>query len=144
VSTTPFNVGVDSQAPPGSGGPAPTIVGARVVTAGKGGHQHLVGFEVDFSSVLDSAHATEKTNYTVTQTVRRGRRLVAQAVKFKVRYNPGSDAVSLLVSGRPAFAKGGRIALNAAPPSGITDSFGDYLAGNTVFVILPGARSVRG
>ena len=69
---------------------------------------------------------------------RRGRKLVAQPVTFTARYDPNSAAVSLLLSGRAAFAQGGRIVLNAAPPSGIADASGVPLAGKTIFDILPG------
>jgi hypothetical protein len=141
VLTTPFSVGVGS---PGSGGPPPTVVGERVLTAVKGHHQHLVGFEVDFSSALAPSHASPKANYTVTQFVRRGRKLVAQSVRFTAHYDPASAAVRLLVAGKPAFAQGGRIVINASPPSGIMNASGDYLAGNTVFIILPGGRGVHG
>src|SRR5262249_51463268 len=109
VLTAPFDVTVGSPAPPGSGDSRPTILRERVLLAGKGKDKHLVGFELDFSAALDPSRATDQANYVVTQSVRRGRRSIARLVKFTVRYDPASNAVTLLVSGKPAFTRGGQI-----------------------------------
>jgi hypothetical protein len=59
-------------------------------------------------------------------------------------------SVSLLLSGKQAFAKGGRITVIAAPPNGISGASGILLDGdnighagdNGVFAILPKARGI--
>jgi hypothetical protein len=144
VLTAPFSVTRGASAPPPGSTGSPTIIGERVLIAGKGRHKHLIGFELDFRSALDPSRASDAANYTITQAVRRGRKRLAQPVRFTARYDPTANAVSLLVAGRPSFAKGGQIVINAAPPSGITDTSGDYLAGSTIFIILPKARGMRG
>jgi hypothetical protein len=139
VMTTPFNVTGGAPAA-GAGG----IIRERVLTGGRGKKKHLVGFELDFGSALDPSRASIAANYAVTQTIGHGRKRVTQPVPFTAQYDPRSHAVSLLLSSPASFAHGGRIVVNAAPPSGITDASGVPLTGTTVFVILPNARSVRG
>ena len=66
-------------------------------------------------------------------------------------YNASTNAVTLTIAGKPAFLTGGRIVVNAASPSGITDTLGAYLDGtdqgvfgtNGTLIISPrGARSL--
>jgi hypothetical protein len=123
---------------------SPTIIGERILTAGKGKHKHVVGFELIFSEPLDPSRASNKLNYPMTQTIKRGRKLVNQAVNFSVQYTGGSNLVDLLIAGGAAFTKGGRIVVIAAPPDGIADPSGNPLAGNKTLVILPKARGVVG
>jgi hypothetical protein len=137
--TTPFSVTSGAPAA-GAGG----IIRERVLTNGRGKKKHLDGFELDFGSALDPSRASNAANYALTQTIGRGRKLVAQPLKFTAVYDRNSHAVSLLLTSPAAFAHGGRIIVNTAPPSGITDASGVPLTGNTVFVILSKARSVRG
>jgi hypothetical protein len=137
--TTPFNV---TSGAPAAG--AAEIIRERVLTSGRGKKKHLTGFQLDFSSALDSSRASIAANYAVMQTVGRGRQRVTQPVRFTVQYESGSHAVNLLLASRDPFTRGGWIAVNVAPPSGITDASGVPLTGKTVFFILPKARSVRG
>ena len=75
---------------------------------------------------------------------------VLHAVPVRVDYNPADDSVSLLLSGKQAFAQGGRITVIAAPPSGVSSAAGVLLDGNDegvagdngVFTILPKARGI--
>jgi hypothetical protein len=135
--TTPFSVvkGSSTSSP---------IVAERVLIAGKGPRKHVIGFQLEFGAALDPSRAGDPANYAVTRTVRRGRRLVAQAVKVTPRYDPGSNAVTLLVSGQAAFPRGGRIFVKASPPSGITNTLGGSFGGDFAFIIKPGARVVHG
>jgi hypothetical protein len=76
--------------------------------------------------------------------------LTTQPVSVQAVYNAQTDTVSLLLTGRPQFTYGGQIVVNASPPSGITDSSGNYLDGNDegiqgddgMFIILPKARRI--
>jgi hypothetical protein len=138
--TTPFSVTRGSS---GTGNTAPEIVGERILTAGTGKRKHFIGFVLDFSAVLDPSRASNAANYAVTQSIKRGRKTMAQSVAVTVQYNAASSAVSLLVSGRPAFAQGGRITVNASPPFGLSTAAGVYLAGKTAFLVRAGARGVH-
>ena len=123
---------------------APAIVGEGILTAGKGRRKHVGGFELVFSEPLDPTRAANSVNYQMTQTIKHGRKMVNQRVKFSVRYTHGSDVVDLVIAGTPAFTKGGRIVVIATPPGGIADTSGSPLAGNTTLVILPKARGLVG
>ena len=123
---------------------SPTIVGAQVLTAGKGKHKHVSGFELIFSEALAPLPAANGGNYSMTQTIKLGRKTVNQAVKFSARYAGGSNRVDLLFAGKPTFARGGRISVLAAPPGGVTDIFGNPLAVSTTLYVLPGARGLSG
>jgi hypothetical protein len=144
VSTIPFNVTRGSSGPPAGSAGSLSIIGERILTAGKGKQRHVAGFELIFSSQLNASRASRKANYTITERVKLGRKLLAQPVRFVVRYDPASSSVSLLDSGHHAFTTGGRITINATPPRGITDRFGTYLDGNRLFTILPKALGVIG
>jgi hypothetical protein len=129
--------------------PAPTIVRELVLTAGNGKQKHVVGFQFIFSAALDPTRAQNAANYTITQSViqlvKRRPTTVAQPVAFRVVYNASLHAVSLMVAGKPQFAKGGRIVVKASPPKGLTGTSGAYVDGNGhgvpggdgVFKILP-------
>jgi hypothetical protein len=133
---------------PGNGSPNlpifPTIVGEQILTAGKGRHKHLTGFELMFSEPLAISRATDVANYSITQKIKHGRKTVNQPVKFSVGYTAGSSVVDVLVAGKPAFLNGGQLVVNAHPPGGVSDTAGDLLAGNTSLIILPKARDVVG
>ncbi len=51
--------------------------------------------------------------------------------------------MNLMPAGKPAFTKGGRIVVLAAPP-GVGDTAGNPQAGDTTLVILPEARGLVG
>jgi hypothetical protein len=108
---------------------APTIVAEKVLYTGKGRHKRVVGFELDFSKVLDPARAMQVANYTMTQTLRHGRTPVTRAVGFKLTYNAAADAVAVTLTGKSTFTGGGKLVVNAQSPDGITDPLGDYLDG---------------
>jgi hypothetical protein len=110
------------------------------MTTGKGKHQRLLGFRLTFNKPLDSFRARIAANYTVTQTVRLGKQVVTQRVKLRAQYDPGSNAVTLVLSGKPSFGIRGEIDVNAAPPTGITDTSGGYLVGGPLS--LPGIDPV--
>ena len=123
----------------------------QVLTTGKGKHKHLAGFQLFFTAALDPATAGNAANYTVTQTVKHGRKTKAKPVRAHALYNLSSNSVSLSLAGKPPFALGGQIVVNAAP-GGILDTSGIALdgngdgipGGNAVFMVLPKARNVVG
>ncbi|MFI5457240.1 MAG: hypothetical protein ACHRXM_17480 [Isosphaerales bacterium] len=145
----PFSIRSVANSPPNTT-PPPTITGETLLFAGKGKHKHLVGFQLAFSAPLDPASAGNSNNYTVTQTMRHGREKIAQAIRLRVNYNASAKTVSLMISGKPRFASGGQLVVNASAPNGITGTAGVYLDGNNqgrpgdngTFSILPGARGI--
>jgi virginiamycin B lyase len=103
----------------------------------------LVGFELTFNEAIDASRAANTRNYSVLVNSRHGRRTTTKPAGFSVSYNPNTFTVSLLLSGKQKFPKGGQLTVNSASPSGIADPSGDVLVGNTVFTIGPGARAVK-
>ncbi len=130
----------------------PQIVSEQFLTTGKGKHKTIVGFKLSFSAPLDAATAQNATNYTLTQTMKRGREKVAQTIRVRAAYDPSTDTVSLLFSGKPRFTRGGQLVVSAASPVGIKSAAGVYLDGNdsgtpgtdATLTILPNMRSITG
>jgi hypothetical protein len=120
------------------------IIGERVLTSGRGRHGRIIGFQLIFSAALNPVGAEGPASYGVTQTLKLGRRTIIQPVGLRAVYDPSAYTVSLNLLGNVQFANGGQIVVHAAPPSGITDSFGNALTGRTAFTILPKAQGVVG
>jgi hypothetical protein len=126
------------------------IIGALVLDTGKSKHKRRGGFELMFNEGVRSDRAGDPANYTVTQIVKKGRKLVSQPVSVRIEYIPGAEAVSLIPKGEPRFTRGGQIVVSGMAPGGITSVWGGYLDGpgnglpgsNAVLVILPGGRKV--
>jgi hypothetical protein len=123
----------------------PTISAEKVLFAGKGKHRHVVGFELEFSKALALTRAQDAANYAVTQTIRNHGKVVRQQVPIKVNYNSSAEDATLTLTGKARFAHGGQVVVNAQPPSGITDTEGEYLDGsgqgmpgvNAIFTVSP-------
>ncbi len=134
--------------------PSPTVVSEEPLMQPKphkkgkqAGKPVLVGFELVYSTAMNSASAGLATNYHVTayttRRVKRRRILVTEPVTVQARYDASTNAVILTIMGKQAFAKGGQITVNATPPDGVSSATGDFLATNdTVFNILAKAKSV--
>jgi len=130
----------------------PEIISEQVLTKGKGKHKSIVGFKLVFNSPLDAATAQNTTNYTLTQSMKRGREKVARAIRVRVGYDPSTDTVNLLFSGKPRFTQGGQLVVNAAGPDGIQSATGVSLDGNgtgtpgtdAILEIKPNMRSITG
>jgi len=128
----------------------PTIVAEKALFAGKGRRRHFIGFELDFSDAMDSARAMSTANYSLTQTRRRGRQLVAQPVGFGAAYDAAAHAVTLTLTGKATFARGGRLVVVARPPGGLTDAAGGPLDGenqgtpgdDATFVVGPKGNTI--
>ncbi len=176
VGPTPIPAPAPTPAPPG-GGPAPSItsgtgdpaptpsasagatnaavgptvvVGEEVVTAGKGKHQHLVGFQLDFNKPLDAASAQDPANYTVVQQKKQGHKLVSHPVAFRAVYDATDHSVQLVLKGRPKFARGGRIvvdptsaaAIGAAADAQVASAAPTGTKSAIAIAILPRARGL--
>src|SRR5262249_53086583 len=100
------------------------------------------------------SRAQDVANFTVTQLlirkVKRHRTTVGQPIPVRVTYDDSAHSVSLFLTGRPRFARGGQIVVNDSPPTGLTGVAGDYLDGsgtgvpgsNGTFTILPKGRGL--
>jgi hypothetical protein len=62
--------------------------------------------------------ANFQLNWTSTRRVKKRTVNVLHPVPFSVQYSPSSNSVSLLLSGKQAFAKGGQITVFAGPGGG--------------------------
>ena len=96
------------------------------------GKTTVTGFEIDFSTAMNSGTAGSPNNYQVakfvTKRIKRKSVRVLQAIFVPVSYNPLNNSVTLAVAGS-LFTKGGQIAVNASPPEGITSASGVFLDG---------------
>ena len=99
----------------------PTIVSEQVLTTGKGKHKKSVVSSC-FSATHLTRHVRDAANYTVTGTVKRGRKTTANPVRLTAVYNASANSVSLILVGRPPFTSGGQIVVNAATSSRISIS----------------------
>jgi hypothetical protein len=114
----------------------PAVVGEQILTAGKGRHQHVVGFQLDFNQALDASAAQDPANYNVDRRVNHGHPLVSRQVAFRAVYTPGTRSVQLLLTHRPRFAHGGRIVVDPNSTTSLAR------VATTSLVISPGARSM--
>jgi streptogramin lyase len=137
-------VGVLSPTP--STTPAPTVLGEKLVMAGKGSNQHVAGIVLTFSSPLDPATAQNAANYSVLQMSKNGRTKAAKALRVRAVYNPASKTVRLTFAAKPRFTAGGQLLVVGSSPKGIAGSSGTHLEGNmgtnAVYTILPNARGI--
>ncbi len=129
---------------------APVVLGEQLVTAGKGKNKYVSGIVITFSSALDPATAQNASNFTVIQTTKGRRASAAKAIRLHARYKPASNTVKLTLLGRPRFAAGGQLVLNAANPGGLASPAGVALEGNSgvspgsngLYEILPNGRGM--
>lgn len=91
--------------------------------------------------MIHSTHPAQNAgNYTVTQTVKHGRKTSVKPVGIQAVYNSSTRSVSLILVGKVPFTNGGQIIVNASAPNGITDTSGTRLDGNNEGV--PGDNAV--
>ncbi len=136
--------------------PSPTPTATRAVIVGeqplfqrklnkKGkptGKAGLTGFTLDFGVALD-ASATNAADYQVDAATTRkvkGKKLTIlhPITNFAVSYLPASNSVQLTLGSRQAFPTGGQITILG----GLTTASGGELAGQAVFTIAKGGKSV--
>jgi virginiamycin B lyase len=118
--------------------PPLAIVGEHPVFAGRGKHRHVVGFQLVFNNAVDASIAQNSTNYTLTQNVKHGRQKAVQAIRLRAVYDASTDAVDLLLVGRPKFTTGGQLAVKMPPAIG---GLGSGLA--IYFNVLAGGRGIQ-
>jgi hypothetical protein len=135
--------------------PAPTIINEKPVysqnTNKKGklvGKRVFQGFELDYSTAMNSFSAGNHANYTVTYTtmqkVKKKRTPVQLSASFNATYNPSNNSVKLTITGKQNFVMGGQITVKALPPTGVKSVAGAFLDPNsTHFTILPNHQRVR-
>ena len=116
----------------------PTLVGDHAITAGRGKHKHVIGFQLDFSAPLDAQVAEDPAHYAVVRQVKHGNKRVSHRVAIKAVYDPATHSVQLLFKGRPKLTMGGRIVVSPQSSGGIA------VSAATTIVILPGARGLVG
>lgn len=114
----------------------PVLYDGHSMLGGRGRHRHLVGFELDFSAAMDPTAAANPANYSVVQFRRRGRRLIARAVKFRASYDATAHWVVLTLVGRPKFAAGGKLVVAGSAAGGLVDASGTPLAGGGATFII--------
>jgi hypothetical protein len=114
----------------------------------------LTGFVLDFNTAMNRATASNAANYRVawtsTKRIKRKTVEVLHPVPITVTYDAVDRSVSLLLSGKQAFAQGGQITIISAPPGGVSSASGVLLDGNDevragdngTFTILPRARGI--
>jgi hypothetical protein len=99
---------------------------------------------------MDQARAGNPADYTLTQSLRHGRKLVTQPVAFGATYDATAHSVTLTLTGNPGFAKGGRLTVVAQPPAGLIDAAGVALDGSNqgkpgddaTFIIAPKGSAI--
>jgi hypothetical protein len=126
----------------------PEVVSEQVLVVttvtGKGKHKKTTtkfeGYALTFNEALNAVAAEQVANYSLTQSVKVGRKTVNKAVPITVSYVASTDTVDVLFAGKaPAFTKGGTLTLNA---SGITDLAGDTLVSPTSFTIAAKGKRI--
>jgi Bacterial Ig domain len=146
LNPTSFSVVVVSVSVPAI---HPTVTTAQLledtVVTGRGRHlkkrTKFAGFELTFNEALNPDRALNGLNYQALQTTMHGRKISSKPVLLLASYNASNYTLSLSILGKAPFTKGGELILNA---SGITDTSGDSMIGNTVFTILAHARGIIG
>jgi uncharacterized delta-60 repeat protein len=157
TATASVFINVNSGHPPA----LPVIIGEHPLFTPRFNRHHkpvgqpiLSGFEFDFSEEMNPATAGAATNYQVdwisTRRVRKQTVQVLHAVPVTVQYSSTTNSVSVLLSGKQAFAQGGQITVIAEPPNGVSSEGGVLLDGgdkgeaadNGVFRILPRGRGI--
>ena len=126
------------------------MLSEQLVTAGKGKNKYVSGVVITFSTALDPTTAQDASNYTVIQTTKGGRASAAKAIRLHARYKLASKTVKLTFVGKPRFASGGQLILNAANPGGLASLAGVRLEGNMgadpgsdgMYKILPNGRGM--
>ena len=148
-------------APPTPTQTLPTIIGEKPLFTRKLNKRHkpvgkpvLSGFELQFSTAMNPTTAGSPNNYQVAwMSVKRVKKKTVKLVhpiSVTAQYDSATDAVTLLLSQKQTFAKGGQITAIAASPNGVSSAAGILLDGNDegtagddgVFTIMPRASGI--
>ncbi len=136
--------------------PAPTIIDELIVMSRKKnkkgkpvGKPIVVGFALVYSTSMDPASAGLAANYQMDSvTKKRLKKSTSTSLKplaFSSAYDASTNTVKLTFKGKPNFAKGGQITVNATSPRGVASAAGVLLAtSDTKFTISPKAKGITG
>jgi hypothetical protein len=106
------------------------LMSVTALTAGTGLRKHITGYQLVFSGALNPNSAQNAGNYIITESVLKGRKTVNLALNLNAQYNPATHAVTLSLSGRHTFSRGGALVVNASSSTGVADSSGTLVDGN--------------
>ena len=114
----------------------------------------LTGFKLEFNQAMNAATAGNATNYVVdwvsTVRVKKTTKKIYHPLPIRVLYSDSDHSVTLTLSKKQAFAKGGQITVTASAPNGVESAAGAFLDGNNqgvagdngVFTITTGGKRV--
>jgi hypothetical protein len=114
------------------------------------GPKTLAGYTITFDSAMDQTALGNGANYEVdnevikTEKVKVGKKTVTKKVPtfpsigFRVS-QVTSDSVTLTLSGKPTFPKGGQLTVKAA---GLDNIYGAFMTANQVFTISKGGKQI--
>ncbi len=114
------------------------------------GPKTLAGYTITFDSAMDQTALGNGANYEVdnevikTEKVKVGKKTVTKKVPtfpsigFRVS-QVTSDSVTLTLSGKPTFPKGGQLTVKAA---GLDNIYGVFMTANQVFTISKGGKQI--
>jgi hypothetical protein len=77
--------------------PTPTFLSFAKVTAGKGAHKKIIGFNLVFSGALDPNSAMNTANYQVTQPGATKKAHPKPVLVGMAMYTPSTDTVMLML-----------------------------------------------
>ncbi len=144
VTTAPVNITA----------PIPTIILAQIVKTQKHnkkgkavGKPMFAGFEFEYSTAMGPSAATPSeyvVDMTVIKRIKRKNVPVLKPVAFTTTYNQSTNIITLNVSSKQTFPKGGQITIIGTPPGGVASSLSVLLNGGTssTFTIEPKLKGI--
>jgi hypothetical protein len=124
--------------------PTPVVLGATIVMTPKTKKKKgaFSGFKIQFSIPMNQTSVMAAANYQLLATIKGTK---AKSVGFTASYDSSTNSVTLKVSGKNPFAKGGTLTIVSSPPSGVSSQAGVFLGSGTVaFRISNNAKSITG
>jgi streptogramin lyase len=134
--------------------PIPTIVLAQIVKTQKHnkkgkavGKPVFGGFSFEFSQPMGTSAATG-SEYTVDlnviKKIKHKSVTILKPVSFTTSYNSSTNTVTLGVSAKQTFPKGGQITIAGTPPGGVESSLGAFLnnGASATFTITPKVKGI--
>jgi hypothetical protein len=100
----------------------------------------FAGFQVLFTQAVDPTTATSSSSYTLTSTVKQGKKLIQRSVPYHATLSSSGSSVTLLFTSKTSpFALGGRLVVT----TGVLGASGLPLAFARTYVISAGAKSIH-
>ena len=98
------------------------------------------GFKIQFSIPMNPTSVTAIASYKLVATIKGTK---TKSVGFSALYDASSNSVTLKVSGKNPFTKGGQLTIVSSPPNGVSSQAGVFLGSSTVaFRISNNAKSI--